>query len=67
MLFFYTDECEWKSNEGYVSCVPIGVYDFLPHESPRHADCYLLEKKAMHYPLLTIVYKSARKSNRRAP
>ncbi|ASM53677.1 hypothetical protein PNIG_a1528 [Pseudoalteromonas nigrifaciens] len=46
-LFCYTVEREWKNNEGYVSCVPVGIYDFLPHESPRYGDCYALEQEKL--------------------
>lgn len=44
-LFYYTVERERQNNEGYVLCVSNRRYDFLPHESQRNGDCYVLGQK----------------------
>ncbi|TMO16740.1 hypothetical protein CWB59_12540 [Pseudoalteromonas sp. S326] len=41
----FTVEREWNNNKPYVSCVPCGLYDLEPHESPNHGTCYALQQK----------------------
>ncbi len=36
-------ELPWKNNEPFKSCVSEGLYDWLPHKSPKYGDCYILE------------------------
>lgn len=46
-FFCVTVERSWKNNEANVSCVPVGIYDFLPHSSPKHGECYALEQASL--------------------
>ncbi len=38
-----TCERAWTNNKPGVSCVPEGIYDLVPHTSPKHGKCYALE------------------------
>jgi hypothetical protein len=38
----FTIELPWKDNESGVSCVPEGVYDLVPYESPTHGPTWVL-------------------------
>lgn len=40
--FLVTVERPWLDNQPGFSCVPEGVYDLLPHESPKFGSCYAL-------------------------
>ncbi|CAH6850386.1 hypothetical protein EDB29_1011131 [Vibrio crassostreae] len=44
-LFLCTVEKEWKNNQPYISCIPAGEYDLVPHDSPKFGKCYALENK----------------------
>lgn len=35
-------ERPWRNNKPYESCVPEGDYDWLPHQSPKYGECYVL-------------------------
>ncbi|CAH6841467.1 conserved hypothetical protein [Vibrio chagasii] len=41
-LFLCTVEKEWANNKPYVSCIPAGDYDLVPHKSPKFGECYAL-------------------------
>lgn len=41
--FLKTVERPWKDNAPNISCVPEGVYDLIPHKSPKHGECYALQ------------------------
>lgn len=39
---FFTCEDPWNNNKPFDSCVPDGVYDLVPHDSPKHPDTWAL-------------------------
>jgi hypothetical protein len=39
-ILCYTIERPWLDNAPMVSCIPEGVYDCIPHDSPAHPDTY---------------------------
>ena len=47
----YTMEKPWKDNEVMISCVPDGVYDLIPCESPKFGSTYYLENKGLNVSL----------------
>ena len=38
----YTIELPWNNNEKGISCIPQGLYNCVPHNSPKHPDTYQL-------------------------
>lgn len=38
----WTVEDPWNDNKPFDSCVPDGVYDLVPHHSPKHPDTWAL-------------------------
>ncbi|HGS4460695.1 TPA: DUF5675 family protein [Vibrio metschnikovii] len=40
--FLVTVERAWKNNQASISCVPEGIYDLVPHASPKFGSCYAL-------------------------
>lgn len=36
-------ERPWQNNLAGISCVPVGRYQLLPHNSPKFGQCYALE------------------------
>lgn len=39
---FFTIEQPWKDNAKGASCVPEGLYDLIPYESPKHGPTWYL-------------------------
>jgi len=37
---FHGLEPPWLDNVPFQSCIPTGLYTILPHDSPRHGECY---------------------------
>ena len=44
-LVCFTVEREWNNNKPSISCVPCGIYELVPHESPKHGTCYALQQQ----------------------
>jgi Family of unknown function (DUF5675) len=42
-LTYSTVELPWQDNTPDVSCVPEGVYDLIPYDSPKHGPTWYLE------------------------
>lgn len=40
--FLYTVEKQWRDNKQFVSCVPPGLYDLVPFNSPRFGETFAL-------------------------
>lgn len=38
-----TAELNWRSNHRNISCIPTGVYNVEPHNSPTFGKCFLVE------------------------
>ncbi len=36
----FTIERPWLDNKHDVSCIPVGEYACIPHDSPQHPDCW---------------------------
>lgn len=36
---YYTLELPWKENQRRVSCIPVGTYKILKHNSPKFGEC----------------------------
>jgi hypothetical protein len=45
---FYTMEQPWNNNAIGHSCVPVGVYEVIPHFSPTKGDCWILNGPAQN-------------------
>jgi hypothetical protein len=43
-FFCYTGELPWRENASGRSCIPAGVYRAVWATSPRHGECYHLQK-----------------------
>lgn len=41
-LVCYTLELPWRENAKNVSCIPTGLYEVIPHESPKFGECFLV-------------------------
>jgi len=39
---YYTLEQPWRDNEADHSCVPVGDYDLIPYDSPKHGQTFCL-------------------------
>lgn len=49
----YTVEQPWNDNKPFVSCVPVGTYDLIQHQSTKYGDVFALynpDLDVFHYP-----------------
>jgi hypothetical protein len=44
---FFTIEQPWRENAPNQSCVPEGMYDLVPYESPKHGPTWCLDNPAL--------------------
>ena len=45
---FHTIEQPWRNNLKGHSCVPVGTYDLIPYQSPRHGATWQLHNPALN-------------------
>lgn len=48
LINLHSIELPWRDNEPNVSCVPEGVYDLLPYDSPKHGATWRLHNPALN-------------------
>jgi hypothetical protein len=36
-------ELPYRNNERFISCIPVGCYSVVPHDSPKFGECFLIE------------------------
>lgn len=47
-LALFTIELPWEDNKPDVSCVPAGLYDLIPYDSPTHGATWRLNNPALN-------------------
>jgi hypothetical protein len=45
---FFTIELPWDDNKPDVSCVPAGLYELIPYDSPTHGPTWRLDNPALN-------------------
>ena len=45
---FYSIELPWLNNEPDKSCVPVGDYELIPYQSPKHGPTWRLHNPALN-------------------
>ncbi len=51
-MTFFTVECEWLNNAPFVSCVPAGTYQLVPHDTGKYAGTWAMVNEELgvtHY------------------
>lgn len=43
-LLLYSMELPWRDNQVGISCIPVGEYEIVKHNSPRFGPCYWVKE-----------------------